>query len=180
MGKLARSKAKAENLQDKEVITSELAAIVGKTPQWIRQLTRDGVLKQVGRGKYLLAEAVQAYCEHVSGGKEDDKKPRFIDEKTEHERIKKEKAALELAEMQGELHRSADVEAVMNDMLGAFRQRIRAIPMRLAPELIGQGELNVIKGRLSAALDEALAELADYDPELFRQERARNDSDGGS
>ncbi|WP_338842038.1 hypothetical protein [Paenibacillus glucanolyticus] len=177
---MARSKAKAEHLPEKEVITSELAAIVGKTPQWIRQLTRDGVLKQVGRGKYLLADAVQAYCLHVSGGKEDDQKPRFIDEKTEHERIKKEKAALELAEMQGELHRSADVEAVMNDMLGAFRQRIRAIPMRLAPELIGQGELNVIKGRLTAALDEALAELADYDPEFFRQERARNDSDGDS
>ncbi|PQP89666.1 hypothetical protein [Paenibacillus sp. AR247] len=173
---MGNRKAKAESLQDREVITSELAAIVGKTPQWIRQLTRDGVLKQVDRGKYLLGKAVQAYCEHVSGGREDDKKPRFIDEKTEHERIKKEKAALELAEMQGELHRSEDVEAVMNDMLGAFRQRIRTIPMRLAPELIGQNDLNVIKGRLSAALDEALAELADYDPELFREEHQGSQS----
>jgi len=154
--------------------------IIGKSRQWVSELTKEGVLVQQSRGKYKLDENIQRYIEHLLGGRESDKKPRFIDEKTEHERIKKEKAALELAEMQGELHRSADVEAVMNDMLGAFRQRIRAIPMRLAPELIGQGELNVIKGRLSAALDEALAELADYDPELFRQERARNDSDGGS
>lgn len=177
---MAKKKAGAEKLNDRVVGTGELAAIIGKSDRWVRQLTGEKVLHQVERGKYILGESIQAYCEHIAGGKEDDKKPRFIDEKTEHERIKKEKAALELAEMQGELHRSADVEAVMNDMLGAFRQRIRAIPMRLAPELIGQGELNVIKGRLSAALDEALAELADYDPELFRQERARNDSDGGS
>lgn len=162
---------KHEIQENREVITtSELAAIVGKTPQWIRQLTRDGVLKQVGRGKYILAGAIQAYCGHISGGIEDDKKPRYIDEKTEHERIKKEKAALELAEMQAELHRAEDVEAVMNDMLGAFRQRIRAIPMRLAPELMGQNKLNVIKGRLSASLDEALAELADYNPDLYRKE----------
>ncbi|MFU1797365.1 hypothetical protein ACM1RC_26100 [Paenibacillus azoreducens] len=177
---MAKSKTKAENLRDKEVSTSEFAAIVGKTPQWIRQLTRDGTLQQVGRGKYMLGEAVQAYCEHVSGGKEEDNRPRYIDEKTEHERIKKEKAALELAEMQGELHRSEDVEAIMNDMLGAFRQRIRAIPMRLAPELVGLKELNIIKGRLTTVLDEALMELSDYDPEMFRGERAGVDPDGGS
>ncbi|WP_110933823.1 hypothetical protein [Paenibacillus bouchesdurhonensis] len=172
---MAKKKAEAEKMHEMIVGTGELAAIIGKSDRWVRQITGEGVLKQVNRGKYILGEAVQDYIEHVSGGREDDKKPRYIDEKTEHERIKKEKAALELAEMQGELHRSQDVEAVMNDMLGAFRQRIRAIPMRLAPELMGQNQLNVIKGRISAALDEALAELADYDPDLFREERVRAD-----
>ncbi|MDQ0114370.1 hypothetical protein [Paenibacillus harenae] len=166
-----------EVLHEKIVGTSELAALVGKTPQWVRQLTRDGVLKQVERGKYLLGMAVQAYIEHASGGKEDDGKPRLVDHKTEHERIKTEKAALELAEMKGKLHRSEDVEAVMNDMLGAFRQRIRAIPMRLAPDLLNQMDLNVVKGKLAAVHDEALAELADYDPDKFREERTRADVD---
>ncbi|MGN7360033.1 hypothetical protein ACTHPF_27010 [Paenibacillus sp. SAF-054] len=177
---MAKKKAEANKLHERVIGTGELAAIIGKSDRWVRQITGEGILKQVDRGKYNLGLSVQAYIEHVAGGREDDKRPRYMDEKTEHERIKKEKSALELAEMQGELHRSEDVEAVMNDMLGAFRQRIRAIPMRLAPELIGQSELNVIKGRLSAALDEALAELADYDPELFQQEQVRNDSDGSS
>lgn len=44
--------------------TCELAAILGKTTSWIRQLTRDGVFKQVARGKYVLAQAVQDYNEH--------------------------------------------------------------------------------------------------------------------
>ena len=177
---MAKKKAEAEKLHERVVGTGELAAIIGKSDRWVRQLVGEKVLTQVERGKYILGETVQAYIEHVSGGKEDDKKPRFIDEKTEHERIKKEKAALELAEMQGELHRSEDVEAVMNDMLGSFRQRIRAIPMRLAPELLAKEDLNLVKGKLSAALDEALAELADYDPDLFREERARADSNDDS
>ncbi|WP_160045739.1 hypothetical protein, partial [Paenibacillus sp. USDA918EY] len=111
-----------------------MAAIVGKTPQWIRQLTRDGVLKQVDRGKYLLAEAVQAYCEHVSGGREDDKKPRFIDEKTEHERIKKEKAAIELEQLKGNLHAAADVEMLLSDLILTTKSRLLAVPNRIATE----------------------------------------------
>jgi hypothetical protein len=45
--------------------TCELAAILGSSTSWIRQLTRDGVFKQVDRGKYVLAEAVQDYNEHI-------------------------------------------------------------------------------------------------------------------
>lgn len=150
-----------------EVITSELAEIVGKSAQWIRQLTRDGVLKQSGRGKYVLGQSVQAYITHASGGKEEDQRPRLIDHKTEHERIKTEKAQLELAQMRGELHRSDDVEMVMSDMLNAFRQKILAIPTKLAPQLTGIEEIPILKARLTNALYEALNELKDYDPSLF-------------
>lgn len=177
---MAERKKRVTNIAETEILTSDLAAIVGKSSRRIRQLTAEGTLKQSNRGKFILGDAVQQFIEHVEGGRKEDDKPRLIDEKTEHERIKKEKAALELAELQGKLHKSEDVEAVMNDMLGAFRQRIRAIPMRLAPELVAEGDLNVIKGKIAAALDEALAELADYDPELFREVQTGADADGES
>lgn len=161
--------AKGENIHEKEVLTSELAAIIGKTPQWIRQLTRDGVLKQVGRGKYRLGEAIQAYILHATGGKEDDKKPRFIDEKTEHERIKKEKAALELAVMKGELHRAEDVRAEMADMLTSFRSRILGIPTKLGPQLLNISELADVTSILTKEMRSALTTLADYDPDKFAE-----------
>lgn len=47
-----------------EVSTSELAVIIGKSPQWVRQLTRDGVLTKISPGKYKLADAVQAFYEN--------------------------------------------------------------------------------------------------------------------
>jgi phage terminase Nu1 subunit (DNA packaging protein) len=178
----AMAKEKAEpkkavvKLQDQEIQTNELATIVGKSARWIRQLTSEKVLVQTGRGKYILGIAVQSYIEYASGGKEDDGKPRFIDHKTEHERIKTEKASLELSRLRGELHRSEDVEQAMSDMLMAFRQKILGVPTKLAPQLVGIEEIPVIKARLTEMLHEALSELADYDPNMFQEDRARMDA----
>jgi hypothetical protein len=180
------AKAKTEVKQEKnkiheqEIQTGELAAIVGKSDRWIRQLTKDKVLTQVDRGKYILGETVQAYIEHVSGGKEEDNKPRLIDYKTEHERVKQEKAEIQLRQMRGELHSSEDVESVMSDMLTAFRQKILAIPTKLSPQLTGIDDIKTIKGKLTAALHEALTELANYNPDMFREDATGVDPHGES
>lgn len=160
---MGNQKAKVESQQDREVITSELAAIVGKTPQWIRQLTRDGVLKQVGRGKYLLAESVQAYCEHISGGKEEDKKPRLIDYKTEHEKAKAEKAALELEQMKGNLHAAADVEILLSDLILTTKSRLLAVPNRIATECENE-PADVVESVVRREIETALSALAKYTP----------------
>ncbi len=47
--------------------------------------------------------------------------------------------------MRGELHRSEDVRRVMNDMLGAFRARVLAIPSKTAPRLLAQTDLAVVQ-----------------------------------
>lgn len=166
---MANQKTEVKSVHEMEIQTGELAAIVGKSARWIRQLTGEGVLKQTGRGKYKLGEAVLAYIEHVQGAQEDDGKVNYRDEKAEHEQVKKEKAKLELARLRGELHRSEDVEAVMVDMLTAMRQKILAIPTKLSPQLVAQPDPNVIKIRLTEAMHEALAELSDYDPAKFRE-----------
>jgi phage terminase Nu1 subunit (DNA packaging protein) len=175
---MAKKKEEAVPLHQQEIKGGELAAIVGKSSRWIRQLTTDGVLTQVGRGTYILSDAMQAYIEHASGGREDDKKPRLIDHKTEHERIKAERAALELARMRGELHAAEDVEAVMNDMLTAFRQKILAIPTKLAPQLVSIDDIGKVKATLTKDLYEALSELSNYDPEMFKDVGADTDVEG--
>ncbi|AJK27725.1 hypothetical protein ABNB59_19620 [Paenibacillus larvae] len=160
--------AKGENIHEKEVLTSELAAIIGKSPQWVRQLTREKVLEQVNRGKYVLSEAVQAYIKHVEG-ESGNGKISYRDEKAEHERIKKEKAALELAVMKGELHRAEDVRAEMADMLTSFRSRILGIPTKLGPQLLNISELADVTGILTKEMRSALTTLADYDPDKFAE-----------
>jgi hypothetical protein len=175
---MAKVKAEVMKLHEQEIQTGELAAIVGKSDRWIRQLTTDKVLTQVSRGKFILGEAIQAYIEHASGGKEDEGKPRLVDYKTDHERIKTEKAAIQLSQLRGELHTSEDVESVMSDMLTAFRQKILAIPTKLSPQLTGIDDIKAIKGKLTAALHEALSELADYDPDMFREDATGADPNG--
>jgi phage terminase Nu1 subunit (DNA packaging protein) len=165
---LAKPKVKIETKQSREVSTSELALIVGKTPQWIRQLTRDRVLFQVGRGTYILTDAVQAYILYASGGKEEDNKLRLVDHKTEHERIKTEIAALELAVMRGELHRADDVKAVMEDALISLRSRLLGLPNKIGPKMLHMQNLAVVTDILTEEIRTCLTTLADYDPEAFK------------
>jgi hypothetical protein len=144
--------------------------MLGKSTRWIRQLTQDKALRQVSRGKYNLADSVQAYIVYMAGGREEDGKPRFIDHKTEHERIKTEISSLELVVMRNDLLAAQDVKAVMNDMLTVCRQRISSIPTKIAPQLIGIDDVNTIKSRLSKEIHEVLTELSNFNPELYKND----------
>lgn len=161
-------KAKGEAIHETKILTSELGAIVGKTPQWIRQLTRDGVLKQVGRGKYILGDAVQAYIDHAAGGKEENGKPRYVDARTEHELIKKEKAEMELRALKGQLHEAKDVRMIMNDMIITAKSKLQAIPSRIAMQLENESA-TVIEETISREISEALKILSEYSPEKFKK-----------
>lgn len=146
-----------------EVITSQLADIIGKSAQWIRQLTRDGILKQTGRGKYKLGEAVQAYIRHVEG-ETDGNKVNFRDERAEHEKIKKEIAYLELEEKRKNLHTTEDVQNAWGMLLVEFRGRLSSYPPKLANELSHMTDTKAIRILLESKINEALKELAKYDP----------------
>jgi hypothetical protein len=69
--------------------------------------------------------------------------------------------------MKGKLHTSDDIEFVMTDMLVRLRTQLRGIPHRIAPALLRQTDLNVIKDIALTAIDECLTELSNYSPELF-------------
>lgn len=166
---MVKTKGKADQLKDKEISTSELAVIVGKTSSWIRQLTRDKALIQVGRGKYLLADAVQAYIDHAAGGKEVDNRPNLRDEQAELTRIKKEDAMLDLAVKRGELHRAEDVRAVVTDMLLNFRSRMMALPTKIGPKVAYLKEIPAINAVLEEEIRIALTTLADYKPEDYKE-----------
>ncbi|AIQ73908.1 hypothetical protein PODO_12020 [Paenibacillus odorifer] len=171
---MAEAKKVKVDLTEAEVSTSDLAAIVGKTSRWIRQLTAEKVLNQSGRGRYILSEAVQAYILHVSGGAKDDGKPTYTDHKTEHERIKSEKAALELAELQGNMHTSDDVKAIMGNMIITAKTKLLAIPTRISPQLDGEPTA-VIEKALEREISSVLKGLTEYNPALFSRKAGDGD-----
>lgn len=161
---MANKKTEAGPLHEREVSTSELAAIVGKTARWINQLSREKVLTQEGRGKFILGKAVQDYIEHASGGKEEDKKPRLIDFKTEHEKTKAEKAKLELELLKGNLHAAADVEKLLSDLILTTKSRLLGVPSRIATECENE-PANVVEDIVRREIETALSALAKYTPD---------------
>lgn len=161
---MTKGKSKAEELANRIVITSELAALVGKSPQWIRELTRDGVLKQVSRGKYNLGDSLKDYIDHLTGNKESDTGPRLVEHKTEHMRIRAEIAALELEEKRNNLHTTADVQHAWGELLVAFRERLLGLPPKIATTLVHMSDAKEIRLLIEERFSEALVELSKYDP----------------
>lgn len=167
---------KVSNLDGIIVGTSTLANILDVTDRRVRQLVDEGILTKVKNGSYELIPTLKKYLLYIKtksdnqiDGSHSEKD--YMTEKTIHERVKRKIAELELAQMEGKLHDSADIEREMAKMLAAFRAKILAIPSKLAPQLIAQSEISIIESILENEVYNALSELSEYDPELFQNEK---------
>ena len=149
------------------VSTKELAEILGLSDRRVRQLENEGSLVKIGRGKFDLAASIQKYIDTIKERSLSDDEIDLNKEKTLLTRANRMMAEMELKIIQGEVHRSEDIEKVMNDMLSSFRAQLLVIPGKAAPRLIDQTEIEPIKAILKNYIFEALQELSEYDPTVF-------------
>lgn len=160
-----------KDISDLVVNTDVLADILGYTRQRINQLAKEGVLEKQAPGRFLLKLNIKKYLDFIRAGQVNDEEEetakQYWEEKALHEKAKRQIAELKLARLQNRLHDAADVELVMTNMLTTFRNRILAIPQKVAPKIIGMKNLAEISEVINAELLEALNELSDYDPSLF-------------
>lgn len=151
------------------VTTKQISEIIGVKERRVQQLENENALVKVAHGKFDLSKSMKAYVFYIlnkNRPSNDDE----IDGARENAlwiREKKKKTELEVQIMQGELHRSEDVERIMNDMLGAFRARLLSIPTKLAPQVVGKTDIPVVKDLLKEAVYEAMSELSEYDSHVF-------------
>ena len=136
-----------EKLADRNVTTTELALILGITGRRVQQLTQDGVLTTVSRGKFVLSDAVQAYIGSISRGgltkeeAEEAKKIERVKAKAEAT-LKTSKAKIaqaEAKELSGQMHRSEDVAAMTSELIYTVRGALMALPVWLIAEIGGGG-----------------------------------------
>lgn len=175
--------------------SSELAYMFDVSNQWIGQLTRDGILKKQrvkGGSKYNMVESVRAYCRYLrdkAAGREEKTDPIAEKDKLEAEvRIKRAKAdiaELEAKELQGQMHRSEDVEAITNDLVYSIRSALMALPGRLAVDVANASSSAEAATIIKAEVYKLLEELSNYryDPDAYakrvreRQKWAEQDED---
>ncbi|ECD6517263.1 hypothetical protein E2329_22560 [Salmonella enterica subsp. enterica] len=157
------------------VSTAEISEMIGLSDRRIQQLTRDGALIKVGHGKYDLKKSIKQYIEYsvekrVATVKVDDDDE--IDGALEAAlwtREKRKKTELEVKIIQGDLHRSKDVERIMNETLGAVRAGLLSLPSKIAPQLIAIEDIPLIKSILTREVKEIMSELSQYDKSRFYQ-----------
>lgn len=160
-----------------------LANIFGITDRRVRQLAEEGVIARVKKGRYDLVESIKGYIVYLKTNQDikESKSEADLDydmERAKHERIKREIAELNLAEMKGQIHYADDVEKVMNDMLSNFRSKVLSMASKLAPILIARNDINQIQDMINKEAYEVLEELSNYDPKLFYSEKYIDLEDG--
>lgn len=170
---MANNTKKTPITLDTTVNTKELAIVLGLSTRRIQQLVQDGQFEAVKRGRYLLAQSVSRYIEHISKRESDD-------EKAEAElSIKKAKAimvTLEAKELQGKMHRSEDVAALTEDLTFTIRGMLLALPGRLAVDVAAASATEpaeiakIIRKEVHAIMDEL--SNYQYDPKKY-EDRVR-------
>lgn len=184
MAKTEADSAKVTDIDSLTVSAAVLGNIFGVTDRRIRQMAEEGIIARVSKGRYNLVESLKNYILSLklavdSNNEENPDGELDIDEeKALHERVKRHISELKLQTMKGELHKAEDVEAVMSDMLSAFKTRMMNIPSKVAP-VLEERDAGYIKEKLTTEVTEALNELKDYDPKNFYSDEYVEGEDDG-
>jgi phage terminase Nu1 subunit (DNA packaging protein) len=156
--------------------TAQLARFLDITPRHVFRLTNDGVLNRARdeagneiRGRYDLLPNNVAYIRHLrqQGRFDDASESEYQRQRVGRMRAENEMAQIKLKELKGEIHRASDVEFVMTNMITATKQRLLAIPSRIARLLVGLTSFQKIYDTIYTEIELALRELAEYKPEMF-------------
>lgn len=160
-----------------------LAQLFGVSTRRIQQLTKDGVItssKVKGGNRYDLMTTIQRYIKYLSekaNGRETKSSAVLASElrkMTAEAGLKESKAgiaALELSELEGKMHRSDDVEAMVTDLVFAIRSMILALPGRLAIDMANTTTAAEASERIKQECHGILNDLSKYryDPEVYKR-----------
>lgn len=166
-----------EKLADRNVTTTELALILGITGRRVQQLTQDGVLTTVSRGKFVLSDAVQAYIGSISRGgltkeeAEEAKKIERVKAKAEAtlKTSKSKIAQAEAKELFGQMHRSEDVAAMTSELIYTVRGALMALPSRVAINAAALSDPAEVAEYMRGEVNQIAEEIAmfRYDPAKY-------------
>lgn len=150
------------------LVTSDgLAACLGVTRPRVIQLANEGVLLRGDNSKYTLAENIRRYIDYVKNGgrteqTDDESKGAYWDEKTLHEKAKREFAELRLEKYKNQIHEAKDIELMIGGMLTVFKRRMLSIPHNMA-QILANKSPDDINDVLSKEIHSTLIELATFD-----------------
>ena len=161
--------------------TAVLANLFDISAQWVGELTKSGILRKhdtEAGPRYNIVEATRSYVKHLRekaagrSEKEDavsEKEQQKLAAEVRIKEAKAEYAELELQELQGQMHRSVDVEQMTQQLVFTIRGMLVALPGRLAVDVAAvetAAEASVVIRREVNAVLEELSNFK-YDPAAY-------------
>ena len=157
----------------------DLAKMLGVSDRHIRDLANENVVKKTAQGKYLLLESVRGYIEYLKSRNDADISLKDEKIKEETKRIIKdtEIKELKIKELKNQLHSANVIEKVMTDSLINMKGKLLSLSNKLAPQIIALDNLGEIQDVIQDGIFEALEELSEYNPEMFRSKNFVEDDE---
>lgn len=167
---------KPQNLQSSKVI----ADLFGVTTRRIEQLKSEGIISGSGKPtRYDLFPTVKTYIKYLSdkanGRDQSETTAKLTEQKLKAEvdlkEAKAEAAKLELAELQGKMHRAEDVETITTSHVMFARSLLMALPGKLAVDCAALTTSNEVADRIKREIYDVLESLSDfkYDGEEYKR-----------
>lgn len=154
----------AENAQSAEV----LAKLLDITERRVRQLSAEGIIPKVARGRYEMVGAVRGYIRYLRDlNLQGDVGP--ADYATQRARLVKARADLaemEASEMRGDLLSAPDVTAAWTEIVALMRARLLVLPDKLAPVVHETTSINQAKDVIKKAVFEVLTEISETEVKI--------------
>ena len=131
-----------------EFVTSiDLGAHLGVTSKRVQQLSQEGVLERLGRGKYEFSKAVQAYIAYKVAFAEKQNQSTSADRLRDR---REQKEALRIAREERELIHIDESDAAMQEVCGALLDFVSSLPARITRDVRERQRIEAIcdAGRL--------------------------------
>lgn len=147
----------------------ELAKILNISDRYVRQLAKENILQKNGN-KYLLLENIHAYIEYLKNLGAGDKNLKDLKLQKETEKLDKdiELKEIKISEIKNQLHSAEIVKKVMTTSLINLKGKMLSVPNKVAPLVVGCDNLGDIQNIILSSIEDALLELSEYSPDLFR------------
>lgn len=168
-----------------DLSSNEIASLLGMTARNVRRLVDEGAIPSTKQGNSLRfdgTEAVPAYIEYAThrattgrGATTGELEKQRLEEEVRLKRAKAAQEEMKLGELDGNLHRSEDVEEALDGLVYAVRSNLMALPGRVAMDAYGAKSAAEVSQIMEREVESILRDLAgyQYDPRWFA-ERVRD------
>lgn len=170
----------SKDLKKLTTTQTEMARALGISQQRVSQMLKEDIMVRDKSGAVLVIESLKNFYNMRTSDGSDGEELDLNVEKAKYERTKREIAELKLAMMERKVYSARTVELVLTEMLSNLRTQLLGLPSKLAPQLEKKKKEKIYEV-MTKEIEEKLAELSEYTPEMFSKEEiteTNDDEDG--
>ena len=144
--------------------TTTIAKLLQLSERRVQQLTKDGVIPKVDRGKYELVPAVHGYINYLRHQMSADFSPDdIVKNKNRLTLATAELREIEKSQLEGELIPALEIKKTWLHYVNLIKTKLLSIPNKAAPQMVTVNNINDAKNLLKERIHDTLDEIAKVD-----------------